>query len=160
MGLQLGEDVSKMIDSVLIQSLQLFKDIRRLILPFSIDCFGTQGGIAHILCMALSSLDFLNSFLRGVELLCDSAQIALDCSHCLHLSVIPLILPQRPLNVGFHIPGEGSVGIGERLGGGDDILPWCLEDSEEINRNAELMADHLLTQALPMRSGRASSPTS
>ena len=43
------------------------------------------------------------------------------------------------------------MGIGERLGGGDDVLPWCLEDAEGINKDTRLMVNQLLTPALPMR---------
>lgn len=52
------------------------------------------------------------------------------------------------------------MGVGERFGGADDALPWCLEDPGSMIKTANLLASRLLTQAPRMQVVGASSPVS
>lgn len=127
-----------MVDSILVQRLQLLEDVRRLRLPLLGCDIDVRSGISDF-GGRFPSLDLISPFLGGFEILGDGCQVALDRSHCSHLFVFILVLPQRFLNVRLDVLRKGAVGLRQRLGGADNAFQWRSEYAISNQRRSTML---------------------
>ena len=110
-----------MVDPILVQRLQLLEDVWRLRFPLlsrDVDirrCIGDFG-------RRFPSLDLISPFLSGFQIFRDGCQIALDRSHCAHLFILVLVLPQRFFDVGLDVLRQDAVRLSKRLGGANNAF--------------------------------------
>lgn len=115
-----------MIDPILVQRLQLLEDVRSLRFPLLSRDFDIRSGIGDF-GRRFPSLDLVGPFLSGFQILRDGCQVALDRSHCSHLFVFVLVLPQRFFDVGLDVLRQGAMRLSKRLGGADNAFQWRSE---------------------------------
>lgn len=110
-----------MVDPILVQRLQLLKDVGRLRFPLLSGDFDIRSGIGD-LGRRLPSFDLISPFLSGFQIFRDRCQVSLDGSHCAHLFIFVLVLPQRFLDVGLDVLRQDAMRLGKRLGRADNAF--------------------------------------
>lgn len=92
-----------MIDPILVQSLQLLKDIRRLRFPLLIGSLDIGCDIGHLVRRYLARVELGRLFVCTVHFFRNGSEIALDCTDSLHLPISGLIIPQWALHIDFDL---------------------------------------------------------
>jgi hypothetical protein len=131
MGLELREHIAQVVQTGLINGLQLLEDVGCLRVPLQLSLLDVLHGIGNGGRFGLGSLiaKFALLLLRRVDVFCDCGQVSLDVGHGQHISVAGGEVAQGAFDVGFDLGGQVRVGLGDGLGCAHNLLPWGCEDA-------------------------------
>ena len=121
-----------MVDTLLIQSLQLLKHIGCLRLPLLLSILQARQRLRELGAVSLVALghDFVGPLLRLLDILGQRCHVALRRLNANHIPIVGAIFAQGLLDIAADLLRQGLVRVGERFARRNNALPWCLEDSE------------------------------